>query len=181
MTSFAEKSVICAEKPFIRHKTRVFLTAFWGQMFATKVALISHSIHSTRVSPLLATRRLSTHTTNTNTSNTANNSQPSNDRDRLHNVYQQLSASLPGFFVTQHCFHIYSPHVVFEDNIRHVKTIGLNAYIKQIAFIKIWAHLKYSSKSLNVLKITEHPEDMTVRVRWRIVGTPGLGVIFMFW
>ena len=50
-----------------------------------------------------------------------------------------------------------------------------------MSLIKLWAHLKYSHKEMNVLKITEHPEDMTVRVRWRVTGTPGLSIIFMFW
>ena len=50
-----------------------------------------------------------------------------------------------------------------------------------MSLIKLWAHLKYSHKHLDVLKITEHPEDMTVRVRWRVVGSPGLAIIYMFW
>ncbi len=62
-----------------------------------------------------------------------------------------------------------------------MKTHGINAYIRNLSLVKFMGHLKYSHVKLTVLKITQHPEDSTVRVRWRIVGVPGLRVIFMFW
>jgi hypothetical protein len=34
---------------------------------------------------------------------------------------------------------------------------------------------------LEVLKITKHPEDMTVKVRWTIRGIGGLRVMMNFW
>ena len=34
---------------------------------------------------------------------------------------------------------------------------------------------------MEILKITRHAEDGTIRVRWRAVGVPGLRKIFMFW
>ncbi|XP_054158906.1 uncharacterized protein LOC128957202 isoform X2 [Oppia nitens] len=112
---------------------------------------------------------------------TDTNSDGQQNRQHLRQIYQQLSESLPNFFVSTHCYHLYSPNLIFEDNLRNIKTLGLTNYIKQLSMVKLLAHLKYSHKRLDVLKITEHPEDQTVRVRWRVVGTPGLGIIFMFW
>ena len=53
--------------------------------------------------------------------------------------------------------------------------------MQQISIIKILAHIKYSHIKMEILKITRHPEDGTIRVRWRAVGVPGLRKIFMFW
>lgn len=43
------------------------------------------------------------------------------------------------------------------------------------------AHIKYGRVNMNVLKITTHPEDKTVRVRWRVVTHPGNSIVLAFW
>lgn len=35
--------------------------------------------------------------------------------------------------------------------------------------------------TLEVLKITKHPEENTIKVRWRIKGISALKVMFQFW
>lgn len=58
---------------------------------------------------------------------------------------------------------------------------GLYHYVKQIALLRTVGHLKYAYVTLEVLKITKHPEDSTIKVRWRIRGISGLQVMFLFW
>lgn len=76
---------------------------------------------------------------------------------------------------------MYNKSIVFEDNIRNIRTAGLSAYAWQIALIKMGAHFKYGKVTLTALKITKHIEDGTVRIRWRIETFPGNSIVFVFW
>lgn len=42
-------------------------------------------------------------------------------------------------------------------------------------------HLKYAFVKFDILKITKHPDDGTIKVRWRIKGISGMKVFFKFW
>lgn len=42
-------------------------------------------------------------------------------------------------------------------------------------------HLRYAYVKMEILKITKHPEDSSVKVRWRIRGISGLKVMALFW
>jgi hypothetical protein len=42
-------------------------------------------------------------------------------------------------------------------------------------------HIKFAHVKLDIIKITMHPEDATVKVRWRIRGITGLKMFFSFW
>ena len=88
---------------------------------------------------------------------------------------------LPQFFKVPHDFRMYNRNIVFEDNIRNVRAVGLNQYAWQISLIKMGAHFKYGKVNMEVLKITSHIEDGTVRVRWRVVTFPGNSIVFAFW
>lgn len=101
--------------------------------------------------------------------------------EQLKRVYLSLSNSLPKLFVNVLDYSVYNQNIVFENNIRGITTRGIAKYVQQIALVRILAHLRYSHVKLEILKITQHPEDGTVRVRWRIVGVSGLKTLFMFW
>uniref|UniRef100_T1GTG1 Uncharacterized protein n=1 Tax=Megaselia scalaris TaxID=36166 RepID=T1GTG1_MEGSC len=58
---------------------------------------------------------------------------------------------------------------------------GLYHYVKQIALLRTVGHLKYAYVKFEVLKITKHPEDLTIKVRWSVRGISGLKVMFQFW
>lgn len=58
---------------------------------------------------------------------------------------------------------------------------GLYPYVKQIALLRTIGHLKYAYVKMEILKITQHPEDSSVKVRWRIRGISGLTVMVLFW
>lgn len=68
-----------------------------------------------------------------------------------------------------------------KENSNFAYSRGLYAYVKQIALLRTIGHLKYAYVKLEVLKITKHTEDSTVKVRWRIRGISGLRVMFLFW
>lgn len=56
---------------------------------------------------------------------------------------------------------------------------GLFHYVKQMALLRTIGHLKFAYVKFDILKITSHPEDGTVKVRWRIRGISGIKVILM--
>ncbi|KAH9511232.1 hypothetical protein DERF_009704 [Dermatophagoides farinae] len=93
----------------------------------------------------------------------------------------RLSDHLPQFFQKPHEFRLYNRNIIFEDNIRNVRTEGINGYAWQIAKIKMGAHLKYGKVAFNVLKLTKHVEDSTIKIRWRIVSYPGNRIVLAFW
>ena len=57
---------------------------------------------------------------------------------------------------------------------------GLFNYSKQISLLRAVGHIKFAYVKFDVLKITAHPEDGTVRVRWRIRGVPNYRALMSF-
>ncbi|KAL1502760.1 hypothetical protein ABEB36_007859 [Hypothenemus hampei] len=102
-------------------------------------------------------------------------------KEKLLYVYNVLGESLPKLFVQPLDYTIYHDNMVFEDNIRNIRTVGLYNYVKQVALLRTVGHLKFAFVRFEILKITQHPEDGTVRVRWRITGISTLKVIIQFW
>lgn len=101
--------------------------------------------------------------------------------EQLQSIADRMGAQIPTFFRLPHDFRLYHKNVVFEDNIRNVRTVGLNGYAWQLAWVKMGAHFKYGKVSMSALKITKHTEDGTVRIRWRIETFPGNSIVFAFW
>ncbi|XP_044262280.1 uncharacterized protein LOC123009826 [Tribolium madens] len=101
--------------------------------------------------------------------------------EKLSRVYDVLMNTLPHLFTQTMDYSIYHPELVFENNIRGITTVGLYHYVKQIALLRTVGHLRFAYVKLEVLKITKHPEDSTVKVRWRIRGISALKVMFTFW
>lgn len=112
-----------------------------------------------------------------------------NDKQRdesLELVYETLSNDLPKLFVKPMDYRIYTQDIILVNNIRGYTKEGLLSYVKEIALLRIVGHLKFAYVKLNVLKITAHREDYTVKVRWRISGISGYKVVlnifsFKFW
>lgn len=53
--------------------------------------------------------------------------------------------------------------------------------MKQVALLRTVGHLKFAYVTLEVLKITKHTDDNTVKVRWRVRGISALKVMLKFW
>lgn len=101
--------------------------------------------------------------------------------EQLQRLQTALAETLPKFFTEPHNYSLYHKGIVFRNNIRGVTTQGLPGYVQQLALVRMLGHLRYAHVKLEVLKMTVHREDSTVRIRWRIVGLSGLRVLFMFW
>jgi len=101
--------------------------------------------------------------------------------EQLEHVFNVLSKTLPRLFVQPLDYSIYHPEIIFENNIRGTRTVGLFHYVKQIALLRMIGHFKFAYVRFDILKITSHPEDGTVKVRWRIRGISGMKVFFNFW
>ncbi|XP_026461686.1 uncharacterized protein C6orf136 homolog [Ctenocephalides felis] len=99
----------------------------------------------------------------------------------LEKVFETLRRTLPTLFIQPMDYSIYNPNLIFENNITGKRTVGLYHYVKQIALLRTVGHLKYAYVKFEVLKITLHKEDNTVRVRWSVRGISGLKVMFTFW
>nr|AEE61788.1 unknown [Dendroctonus ponderosae] len=101
--------------------------------------------------------------------------------DKLFHVYTTLGNTLPKLFVQPMDYSIYHENIVFEDNIRKIRTEGLLNYVKQVALLRTIGHIRFAYVRFEVLKITQHPEDGTIRIRWRIRGISAWKVMLMFW
>lgn len=69
----------------------------------------------------------------------------------------------------------------FTHKINNVDSRGMYNYVKQMALVRTIGHLKYAYVKMDVLKITMHTQDNTIRVRWRINGISGVKILFSFW
>lgn len=47
--------------------------------------------------------------------------------------------------------------------------------------LRIVGHLKYAYVKMDIIKITKHPEDYTIKCRWTVRGISGMKVLFTFW
>nr|CAG4641031.1 EOG090X09QP [Eulimnadia texana] len=101
--------------------------------------------------------------------------------EQLQHVFNVLSHTLPRLFLEPLNYKIYAPDIVFENRIRGVRTEGLYNYVKQVALLRTVGHLKFAYVRFEILKITMHPEEGTIKIRWRINGISGLKVMLNFW
>ncbi|XP_032689431.1 uncharacterized protein LOC116852831 isoform X2 [Odontomachus brunneus] len=102
-------------------------------------------------------------------------------QEQLQYVLDCLSQDLPKLFMKSQNYSIYTEDIIFINNIRGVTTKGLISYMKQLVFLKAFGHLKFAYVKFDIIKITMHTEDATVKVRWRIRGLSGIKMISVFW
>lgn len=50
---------------------------------------------------------------------------------------------------------------------------GIVEYVKQLSLLRLYGHFKYAYVKLDVIKMTQHMEDSSIKVRWRISGITG--------
>lgn len=101
--------------------------------------------------------------------------------EQLMKVFHTLSNTLPNLFVKPMDYSIYHPDLLFVNNISGKTTVGLIHFVKQIALLRTVGHLKFAYVKFDILKITAHPEDSSIKLRWRVNGISGFKVFFMFW
>ncbi|KAM0736957.1 Uncharacterized protein ACS0PU_000050 [Formica fusca] len=102
-------------------------------------------------------------------------------QEQLQCIVDSLSQDLPNLFVKPQNYSIYTKDLIFINNIRGVTTRGVVNYAKQLILLRVIGHVKFAHVKLQVLKITMHSDDGTVKIRWRIRGVTGWKVFTMFW
>ncbi|KAL0112777.1 hypothetical protein PUN28_012208 [Cardiocondyla obscurior] len=116
-----------------------------------------------------------------NNSQSPHNNKGKPSQEQLQSVVDCLSQDLPKLFVRAQNFQIYTNDIIFINNIRGVTTRGLVNYAKQLMLLRLIGHIKFAYVKLDIIKITMHPENDTVQLRWRIRGISGWRVFTMFW
>ncbi|KAL4629640.1 hypothetical protein GN956_G16572 [Arapaima gigas] len=105
--------------------------------------------------------------------------QRENDRkkereEKLALMYERLRVELPNFFVKDHDYSMYSVDVEFINGLLNIKTRGRVVYRMTLTFWQLLCRMYLGDVRLEVLKLTKHNEDGTVRARWRVRGQPFL-------
>ncbi|XP_067169738.1 uncharacterized protein C6orf136 homolog [Apteryx mantelli] len=101
----------------------------------------------------------------------ARRSQPSME-EHLALVHAKLQHELPNFFQKIHDYGLYSPDVEFVNQPLRLRTRGRAMYQVALALCRAAAWGYFASVRLEVLALTQHPEDWSVRARWRLTGLP---------
>ncbi|XP_066579790.1 uncharacterized protein C6orf136 homolog [Amia ocellicauda] len=92
--------------------------------------------------------------------------------EKLALMYDRLRGELPNFFLKTHDYSIYSQDMEFINSFFHTKTRGRVLYQLSLALCRMVCVLYFTEVRMEVLKLTQHSEDLSVRARWRIRGLP---------
>ncbi|XP_034277525.1 uncharacterized protein C6orf136 homolog [Pantherophis guttatus] len=92
--------------------------------------------------------------------------------EHLEVMHQKLREELPAFFSRTHDYRMYSRDVEFINEILHLKTRGLMVYQLAVNLCRFLAWNYFVHMHLEVMKVTQHPENWSIQVRWRIRGLP---------
>ncbi|XP_023665651.1 uncharacterized protein C6orf136 homolog [Paramormyrops kingsleyae] len=100
------------------------------------------------------------------------NEQEREREEKLALMYEALRIELPSFFVKRHNYGLYSMDVEFINGLLNMKTRGRLVYQLTLTLWQLLCRLYMADVRLEVLKLTKHSEDGTVRARWRLRGQP---------
>uniref|UniRef100_A0A3P9HN49 Si:ch211-215a10.4 n=1 Tax=Oryzias latipes TaxID=8090 RepID=A0A3P9HN49_ORYLA len=103
------------------------------------------------------------------------------EEERLALMLEKLRIELPSFFLTNHDYSIYSNDVEFINGLLNIKTRGRQVYQLTLSLWRFLVLCYYAEARLDVLKLTKHPEDGTIKARWRIRGLPFHCVLLRFY
>ncbi|XP_072331427.1 uncharacterized protein C6orf136 homolog isoform X1 [Scyliorhinus torazame] len=123
----------------------------------------------------MPTSQLGALATFSGTSNLANTGwqkrEPSME-EHLAVLYEKLSVELPNFFLKSHDYRMYSRNVEFISQFPRIKTRGRITYQAIVTLLRFIAWNYCADIHMEVIKMTQHPEDWTIQVRWRVTGLP---------
>ncbi|XP_054877935.1 uncharacterized protein C6orf136 homolog isoform X2 [Poeciliopsis prolifica] len=105
----------------------------------------------------------------------------SEEEEKLGQMYERLRLELPNFFMTDHDYTMYSNDVEFINGLLNMKTRGLMGYRLTLSLWRFLSLCYYAEARLDVLKLTKHMEDGTIKARWRIKGLPFHSVLLRFY
>ncbi|XP_054151439.1 LOW QUALITY PROTEIN: uncharacterized protein C6orf136 homolog [Melozone crissalis] len=105
---------------------------------------------------------------------------PPSMEEHLASVHERLRHELPNFFLKIPDYGLYAPDVEFQCQHLHLHTRGRAMYALALALCRALAWGYFASLRLEVLALTRHPEDWSVRARWRLTGLP-LHLLLLRW
>ncbi|XP_067267466.1 uncharacterized protein C6orf136 homolog [Chanodichthys erythropterus] len=103
------------------------------------------------------------------------------NEEKLALMYEKLRVELPSFFVKNHDYSIYSEDVEFINGILNTKTRGRVVYQLTLTVWRLMCLCYYADAQLEVLKLTKHPEDGSIKARWRVKGLPFHSILVFFY
>lgn len=105
----------------------------------------------------------------------------SEEEQKLSLMYERLRIELPGFFRKNHDYTMYSLDVEFINGLLNTKTRGRVLYQLSLAVWRLMCLCYYADAHMEVLKLTKHPEDGTIKARWRLRGLPFHSLLLRFY
>lgn len=101
--------------------------------------------------------------------------------ERLALMYERLRMELPSFFMKSHDYTMYSNDMEFINGLMNTKTRGRVVYQLTLSLWRLLCLCYYAEARLEVLKLTKHAEDGTIKARWRIRGLPFFSLLLRFY
>ncbi|XP_035490143.2 uncharacterized protein C6orf136 homolog [Scophthalmus maximus] len=101
--------------------------------------------------------------------------------EQLAVMYDRLRMELPNFFIQNHDFTMYSNDVEFLNGLMNTKTRGRVLYHLTLSLWRLLCLCYYAEARLEVLKLTKHIEDKSIKARWRIRGLPIYSLLLRFY
>ncbi|XP_051899766.1 uncharacterized protein C6orf136 homolog [Pristis pectinata] len=96
-------------------------------------------------------------------------------------LYEKLRQELPNFFLKPHDYEMYSRDVEFISAFPRIKIQGRSIYRVLVTLSRFIAWNYCADLQMEVMKMTQHLEDWTVQVRWRVTGIPLHVLILRFY
>lgn len=101
--------------------------------------------------------------------------------EKLALMYERLRIELPNFFLKGHDYSMYSNDVEFINGLVNVHTRGRLLYKLGLSLWRLLGLCYYAEARLEVLKLTKHAEDATIKARWRVNGMPFHNICLRFY
>lgn len=105
----------------------------------------------------------------------------SEEERKLAEMYERLRIQLPGFFHLRHDYSMYSRDLEFVNGLLNTKTRGRVSYQLSLTLWRFLCMCYYANVRVEVLKLTKHPEDGTIKARWRLRGLPFHTLLLRFY
>ncbi|KAM4630536.1 uncharacterized protein C6orf136 homolog isoform 2-T2 [Polymixia lowei] len=111
----------------------------------------------------------------------SDNERESEGEEKLALIYERLRIELPSFFLKSHDYTMYSNDMEFVNGLMNTHTRGRLVYQLTLSLWRLLCLCYYAEARLEVLKLTKHTEDGTVKARWRIKGLPFQTLLLRFY
>jgi len=85
-------------------------------------------------------------------------------------ISYQLTQDLTNIFMKRQEWRMYHPELVFVDNVRGSRLVGLDKYMLFINLMRMLAHVRFVYVRMTLLSVSKDEEASTVKIRWNIVG-----------